>query len=339
MRMRRIEWHAACTLASLVIALLALCAGGVAVAQPQPARWLLANEYPATSLPGEGDAYFAKAVADRVAGKLIIEAQADAKSGFKSREQLKAVAEGKLAMADSFAGALGDEDLIFLLSSLPFVAANSEEARRLYDLAKPRYEAVLTGFNQKLLYSTPWPASGVWSKSAVDTPEAVAKVKIRTYDKTGTDLMTALGATASVVSFADLPAKLKATEIDAVLSSGDGGAGRRFWEYLPHFTEINFAMPLSLTTVNLGAWNALDPATQKAVLEAATETEARQWQALHGRLAKNYERMRQNGMTITREVSPALAATFKAAAQTAIAEWEAKSGAEGREILERFRGR
>ena len=47
--------------------------------------------------------------------------------------------------------------------------------------------------------------------------------------------------------------------------------------------------------------------------------------------------MRENGMTITREVSPALAAKFKAAAQTAIAEWEARSGAEGREILERFR--
>ena len=99
----------------------------------------------------------------------------------------------------------------------------------------------------------------------------------------------------------------------------------------------NYAMPLSLTTVNLGAWNALDAATQKAVRQAAAETEARQWQALDGRLAKNYERMHENGMTITREVSPALAAKFKTAAQAAIAEWEAKSGAEGREILERFR--
>jgi TRAP-type C4-dicarboxylate transport system substrate-binding protein len=320
----------ACALAAFLIAPLA-------VAQPSGTRWVLANEYPPTSLPGEGDAFFAKAVADRVAGKLVIEPQLDAKSGFKSREQLKAVAEGKLAMADSFAGALGDENPFFLLSSLPFVAANAGEARRLYQLARPRYEALLKGFNQKLLYSTPWPASGVWAKGPANTPEAVAKLKIRTYDKTGTDLMTALGATASVVSYSDLPAKLKAGEIDAVLSSGDGGAGRKFWEYLPHFTEINYAMPLSLTTVNLDAWNALDAATQRAVLEAAAETEIRQWQALDGRLAKNYERMRENDMTITREVSPALAAKFKAAAQAAIAEWEAKSGPDGREVLERFR--
>src|SRR2546428_13827934 len=126
--------------------------------------------------------------------------------------------------------------------------------------------------------------------------------------------MNALGATASLVSFADLPAKLKSGEIDAVLSSGDGGAGRKLWEYLPHFTEINYAMPLSLTTVNLDAWNALDSATQNAVLEAAAETETRQWQALDGRIAKNYERMRENGMAITRTVSPAPAARFQATA-------------------------
>ena len=314
------------------------CAAVVGVSAPSSAAtWVLANEYPATSLPGEGDAFFAKAVADRVGGKLVIEPRPDAKSGFKSREQLKAVAEGKLAMANHLAGAIGDENPLFLLSSLPFLAANAGEARRLYDLAKPRYDAVLKGFNQKLLFSTPWPASGIWAKSAADTPEAVAKLKIRTYDKTGTELMTALGATASLVSFADLPAKLKSGEVDAVLSSGDGGAGRKLWEYLPHFTEINYAVPLSLTTVNLDAWNALDSAMQNAVLEAAAETDARQWQALDGRVAKNYERMRENGMTITRMVSPALAAKFKASAQTVIGEWEAKSGAEGRELLERFR--
>jgi len=47
--------------------------------------------------------------------------------------------------------------------------------------------------------------------------------------------------------------------------------------------------------------------------------------------------MRENGMTITGAVSPALTAKFKTAAQAAIAEWEQKSGAEGRELLDRFR--
>jgi len=320
-----------------LIASLAFAFALHAHAQAPAALWVLADEYPATSLPGEGDAFFAEAVARRLGGKLVIEPQPDAKSGFKSREQLKAVAEGKVAMANSFAGALGDENAFFLLSSLPFLAADTGEARRLYEIAKPRYEAIMAGHNQKLLYSTPWPPSGVWARVPVDTPEAVAKLKIRTYDKTGTELMKALGATASVVSFTDLPAKLKAGEIDAVLSSGDGGAGRKLWEALPQFTEINYAVPLSLATVNLDRWNALDAAAQKAVLEAAAETDARQWQAMQGRVAMNYERMRENGMAITTTVSPALAMKFREASRAVIAEWEAKSGPEGREVLERYR--
>jgi TRAP-type C4-dicarboxylate transport system substrate-binding protein len=319
------------------LAALSCAACLVASAHSAPVNWVLADEYPLTSLPGEGDLFFAAAVEQRAGGNLVVTPQPDAKSGFKSREQLRAVAEGKIAMANNFAGALGDENPFFLLSSLPFLAADAAQARRLYDIAKPHYEALLERYNQRLLFATPWPASGIWARSVVDTPEAVARLRIRTYDRTGTELMAALGAAASVVSFTDLPAKVRAGEIDAALSSGDGGAGRKLWELLPAFTEINYAMPLSLATVNLDAWNALDAATQRAVIDAAAATEERQWQALGGRVAQNYERMRANGMSIAQTVTPALSASFRKSARAVIDEWETRSGAEGREVLAEFR--
>jgi len=55
----------------------------------------------------------------------------------------------------------------------------------------------------------------------------------------------------------EYPATSLPGEIDAVLSSGDGGAGRKLWDHLPHFSEINYAIPLSFTTVNLDKWKAL----------------------------------------------------------------------------------
>src|SRR5438876_12272942 len=42
------------------------------IAHEHAEQWALANEYPATSLPGEGDAHFAKLVADKTAGKISI---------------------------------------------------------------------------------------------------------------------------------------------------------------------------------------------------------------------------------------------------------------------------
>jgi TRAP-type C4-dicarboxylate transport system substrate-binding protein len=238
-------------------------------------------------------------------------------------------------MANSFGGALGDDEAIFAFSSLPFIAADAREARAFHDAARPAYEAAFARHNQKLLYTTPWPPSGLWTRATANTPEAIAKLRIRTYDKTGTEVFARLGATASVVSFADLPAKLASGEIDAVLSSGDGGAGRKLWEHLPRFTEINYAIPLSFTTVNLDKWKALDTATRTAVEEAAAETERRQWASLEGRLAQNYARMRENGMAIDTDVSPALRARLREASRAAVEDWSRKAGAEGRALLER----
>ena len=80
--------------------------------------WAFANEYPASSLPGEADAFFARQVAQRTRGRVSVLAAPDARSGYKSRDHLRAVAEGRLAMADTFSGALGGEEPILGLSAL-----------------------------------------------------------------------------------------------------------------------------------------------------------------------------------------------------------------------------
>ena len=318
----------------LPLSLLLLAFAGTAHAQT---TWRLADEYPATSLPGEADTYFAKSVAEKTGGKLAIEPVPDAKSGLKTREQLAAVQGGQWAMADSFAGALGDEHPLFLLSSLPFLAVSAEDAKRLYDIAKPAYEKVFAARKQKLLYVSPWPASGIWSAAPVGDAAALKALKIRTYDKTGTEIFARVGATSQTISFADLPAKMEAGEINAVLSSGDGGAARKLWEKLKNFSEINYAIPLSFATVNLDAWNALDAPTRAAVEAAAAATSERQWQAMGGRVAENYGRMRQQGMNIASPAPAPVMATLKEAAVQTLAAWEQQAGEEGRAILEAYR--
>ncbi len=306
-----------------------------ASAHPHGEQWALANEYPAASITAEADAHFAKLVADKTRGKLSVVTMPDARLGYKSREQLQAVADGRIALATSFGGALGDDEPILALSSLPFVVADFAQAKALCAAARPAYEAAFARHNQKLLFATPWPASGLWTKVPASSPEMVAKLHIRTYDKASADVFSRLGAAPSVVSFADLGPKLANGEIDAVLSSGDGGAGRKLWEHLPHFTEINYAIPLSFTTVNLDKWKALDAETRRAVEAAAAETEARQWQGVPARLEQNYARMRSNAMTITTQASPQLRSRLRDAGRAAAEEWAAAAGPQGRALLDR----
>jgi TRAP-type C4-dicarboxylate transport system substrate-binding protein len=160
---------------------------------------------------------------------------------------------------------------------------------------------------------------------------------VRTYDATGTGVLRAAGAVAEVLSFAEVDARLAAGTLDAVLSSGDGGAGRRLWRWLPHFTELDYAWPLSLAFASRSALAALTTAQQQAVREAGAATEARQWQAIEGRLAANREVMRENRVAI-HDPDAALRAALRTAAAGAVSAWEAQAGEAGRAILAAYRG-
>lgn len=311
----------------------------VAFAVPASAQTTfdLINEYPANSITGEADAFFAEAVKRRSEGRVIVRPLSDAKSGVRTRDQLKAVTEGKFAMADSFAGGLGEESPVFLLSSLPFVAPTTDDVHALYEAARPLYEKLFAERKQKLLYVTPWPSSGIWSAKPVASIDALKALKIRTYDQTSTEVLARVAASATNVSFADLMPKLEAAEMNAVLSSGDGGAGRQLWKYLPNFSDVGYAAPLSLASISLEAWSRLDAAGRAAIVDAARETSEHQWAALANRLAENFARMRANGVTIDDKPPAEVMAALKTAADTPIADWLSRAGPDAKAVFEAYR--
>jgi TRAP-type transport system periplasmic protein len=323
-------------LASLVLAAIVWCA---APAAAQPISWQMANEYPATSIHGEGDQFFARELRERSGGRITITHSFDASLGYRSKDLLQAVARGTVTVGDMYIGALGDVQPLFLLPSLPFLAVTPDQARLLTDVARPEYERVLGRQNQKLLYPSPWPPAGIWAKKSVTGMEALQGLRIRTPDANGTATFRAAGALPAQISFADALPRLKSGEIDAVLSSGDGGAGQRLWEYLNHFTAINYSMTMSMVTMNLDAWNALSPELKKAVLDAAQATSERQWGEIRNRVAVNYDRMRANGVGITTEIPPEFLEALRKAGQVAIDDWLAKAGPSGQEILDTYRKR
>lgn len=312
---------------------------GVASLTPAAAQTTLTliNEYPANSITGEADTFFADTVKTKTGGRITIELLPDAKSGLRTRDQLKAVSEGKFAMATSFGGALSEESPVFLLSSLPFVTPTVADARKLFDAARPVYEQLFVERKQKLLYVVPWPPSGIWSAAPLASVDALKTLKIRTYDKTSTEVMAKVTTSATLVSFADLNPRLESGDINAVLSSGDGGAGRALWKYLRHFSEVGYAAPLSFGAISLQAWSSLDDAGRVALEDAGRQTSDRQWAALETRLQANYARMRENGVTIDANPPAEVMVALRKAAETTVAEWLQRTPADAQKAFADFR--
>ncbi|PTN41945.1 signal peptidase, partial [Achromobacter xylosoxidans] len=293
----------------------------------------MATEYPATSMPGQGVSTFAELVRAKTAGNVVIDASYDAAKGIKSADMIDAVQARKVDAGDAFAGALAAKYPLFGVSSLPFLADSLSKARNLNKAARPAYEKLLAAHGQKLLYTTPWPASGIWSKQKLNSVAALKKLSIRTYDATSQDVMQKAGARAQNISFADAMPLIASGEVNAVLSSGDGGAGRKLWEHLPNFAEINYAMPISVATMNLQAYQALDARTRRAIDQAAAQTETEQWKRIDGRLQQNYANMRKNGVAINTSVPLPVQRALKDAAADSVKNWKAAAGPEAAAIL------
>jgi TRAP-type transport system periplasmic protein len=299
--------------------------------------WDMPTEYPQSAMPGLGITTFAKRLSELSAEKLQIKASFDASTGIRSAGMLAAIAEGRVQAGDALAGALEAEDAIFALPTLPFLVTSIADARRLADLARPYLAAALQKKGQRLLYLTPWPPSGIWSKAPLKAPSDLSGLSIRTYDKISSEVFASVGAKATTISFADTMSKLVDGSINAVLSSGDGGAGRKLWEYLPYFTEITYSLPLSVASVSQAVYDGLDQDLRQAVDAAGRQTEVELWLALSTRLQENYRRMRQNGVTIDSSPPPAIIAAFQNGAAAAQSAWCTRSGPVCAQILDAFK--
>lgn len=299
----------------------------------------MTTEYPATSMPGLGVSTFAELVKKKTHGDVTIETSFDASKGFKSADMVDAVQARKVDAADAFAGGLSNKYPIFGVSSLPFLADSLQKAQALRNASRPTYEKFLAAHGQKLLYTTPWPASGIWSKTPINSVADLKALSVRTYDDMSQTTMTKAGAKALNISFADAMPRIAAGDVNAVLSSGDGGAGRKLWQYLPDFAEINYAMPISVATMNLDVYKALSRADRNAIDQAAAETEAAQWKRIQGRLKENYDNMRKNGVTINSNVAPSVKKALKDAAADSVASWKQQAGPDGVAILKRYQAK
>jgi TRAP-type C4-dicarboxylate transport system substrate-binding protein len=321
--------------------LLGVLAGAVLLLYPAAIRaqtvWDMPTEYPQNAMPGVGLTAFAKHVAELSAGQLTIKPSFDAAAGIKSAGMLTAIAEGRVQAGDAFAGSLEAEDPIFALPSLPFLVTSVADARRLADIARPHLASVLEKKGLRLLYLTPWPPSGIWSRAPLKTALDLSGLSIRTYDKTSTEVFASVGAKAALISFSDTMPKLVDGSLNAVLSSGDGGAGRKLWDYLPYFSEITYSLPLSVAGVNKAVYDGLSADQRAAVDAASRQTETELWLVLSTRLEENYARMRQNGVTIDSHPAPAIVEALQSGAATAQRAWCARSGPVCAEILDAFR--
>jgi TRAP-type C4-dicarboxylate transport system substrate-binding protein len=103
---------------------------------------------------------------------------------------------------------------------------------------------------------------------------------------------------------------------------------------LAHFSNINYAFPLNMVTINLDYWKSLSKDQKTAMLKAAAETETNQWSQSETKTMEALAVIKENGFTIS-EPSPALSLEMDKAAAKIVDEFASNADAATKAILKK----
>ena len=296
----------------------------------------LATTYSGANLHAETCREVAKRIEKATNGEIVVNVHEGGALGLKDEDHFTAIQDGIVPMASVLMGAAIGTSPIYALSTSPFLVKGFEEAKLLHDIARPYYDKEAKKHNQLILYTAPWPPSSIHAKRPIEKFEDIQGLRIRTYDKNGTDVLKKAGANAVVMSWGDVYPALATGTIDSVLTSSTSAVAGKFWEVLSDTTRVNFAIPLNMININLDTFNGLTKEQQETLVKIGEEMEIRQWKIAEESMAAEEAILQENGMTIHRDVSDELASKLRESGGDIIQDWLEKTGKDGKAILDEF---
>lgn len=315
----------------LGIAALALSAAP-ALAQT---KWNLPSAYPATNFHTENLAQFAKDIEAGSGSKLTITLHPGA-SLFKAPEIKRAVQTGQAEIGEVLVSLLENEDPVFGVDVVPFLATSYPQAKKLYEATKGAMQKKFESQGIILLYSVPWPPQGIYAKKDINTVNDLKGLKWRAYNVGTTRIAELAGAQAVTVQQAELAQALATGVVESFMTSSATGVDTKSWETMTHFYDVQAWIPKNVVIVSKAAFDKLDKATQAAVLKAAKAAEDRGWKSSEDKTNGYLATLKQNKMKVL-PPSAELKAGLSKIGDTLAAEWQKRAGADGAAILAAYK--
>ena len=299
-------------------------------------KWDLPTAYPVTNFHSINIQKFIDAVKERSGGKLVIIPHYGA-SLFKAPEIKRAVQTGQAQIGEVLMCLLGNENAIYEVDNVPFLADSYEKAWKLYKAQKPFVEKLLGAQGMKLLFAKPWPGQAIYSaKRELKTVKDMEGLSWRAYSPVTLRIAELVKAQPVTIQQAEVTQAFATGKVNAMMTSSATGVDTKAWEQIKYFYDTQACMPKNMVIVNKASFNKLDKATQKILVEEAKKAEADGWKASKKTNKDAIETLKKNGMVVqppSAELKKGLDEVGKVLAE----DWIKKAGADGKKVLEAYR--
>ena len=306
--------------------------GGPASAQT---KWDLPTAYAAANFHTENVQQFANDVDKATGGKLKIQVHAGA-SLFKAPEIKRAVQGGQAQAGEILLVNFENENPLYGLDGIPFLATSYGDAMKLYKASKPALEKALAAQGIKLLFTVPWPPQGIYTNKQLNSAADMKGLKWRAYSPATAKIAELVGAQPVTIQAAELSQAMATGVIDSYMSSGATGFDTKTYEHIKNWYDTQAWLPKNAILVNQKAFDALDKATQTALLKAAADAEVRGWKSSEEKNGWYLDQLKQKGMNIIKP-SAQLSGDLKKIGDSMVSDWTKKAGPEGQAVVDAFK--
>ncbi len=247
------------------------------------------------------------------------------------------VRQGVVPLGEILLSRLANDDPIFGLDSIPFLAASYDEAAALWEASRPAVEERFEAEGLTVLFAVPWPGQSLYLRQPVTDPADMQGLSFRAYNVATERLAELLGATPTQIEEGDIPTAFSTGRVEAMITSPSTGANARAWDFTSHYIDTQAWLPKNIVFANASALTSLTEEEMDAVMAAAAAAEARGWEMSMAETAEKIAALEEGGMTIM-EPSDALSARLAEIGQTMTAEWLTEAGADGQAVIDAYRG-
>jgi TRAP-type C4-dicarboxylate transport system substrate-binding protein len=254
---------------------------------------------------------------------------------FKHPEIKNAVRGGQVPIGEFLLSRLSNENAVFQVDSIPFLATNYQKAGKLWEASKPTIEKLLDKQGLMVLFAVPWPPQGLYAKKPIERVADLKGVKFRAYN-TATEMLAKLaGAIPTQVEVPDIPQAFSTGRVDAMITSPSTGANTKAWDFVSHFYHTQAWLPKNIVVVNKKAYRVLGKDVRQAVLDAGKRAEKRGWRASTAETSAKLDVLRDNGMSVHLPDN-GLVLGLQEIGRKMTFDWSAKSGDAGIRIIDKY---
>src|SRR5690606_31315155 len=168
----------------------------------------------------------------------------------KQPDVKRAVQTGQVQIGELLMSMHSNENAVFGVDSVPFMAKNAEEGRKLLRITRPRIESLLEKQGMRLLFVVPWPANSFYVDKEVSSVSDFKGLKFRAFNPVTGRLAELMGAIPVTVQQAEVSQAFSTGVIQAMITSPATGVDTQAWDFVKYFYEVRAMAPWNISVVN-----------------------------------------------------------------------------------------